>query len=430
MKKLFLLLIPVLFILSCNKDADLPLHTIAGVAPLTGPFNTSVTITGTGFISGSSENKVFFNGKQATVNSSTTTELVVLVPVFAETGPVEVIIDGRTVTGPIFNFEYSFTVSTVAGIPGAGDIQDGTPANAKFYSPNGLDLDDAGNVIIADFRALRKMTSDGVVTTIAGANADGDLDGVGSAARFNGLRHVVVLENGTYVTTEENNHKLRKITLGGSVTTWIDNGYGYMDGDASTAAFAYPEGVTEDEAGNLYVTEWANYTIRKITPSGNVTTFAGDQTNPGGADGTGTDARFSNLVGITTLANGNMLATEIGTHRIRLITPGAMVTTLAGSGSAGYADGQGTSAIFDDPLSICEGHDGAYYVVDRNNTKIRRVGTGGHTTTFTGGAAGYADGSLSEALFNSPFGIVYDSDKHCYYIGDAGNKLIRKILVE
>jgi sugar lactone lactonase YvrE len=172
------------------------------------------------------------------------------------------------------------TVTTLAGLGGSSGSADGTGSAARFYWPYGVAVDSAGNVYVADTwnYTIRKVTPGGVVTTLAGlAGTGGSTDGTGSAARFNYPSGVAVDSAGTVYVADRGNHTIRKVTPGGAVTTLagLADSYGSADGTGSAARFDSPRGVAVDSAGNVYVADYYNNTIRKVTPGGVVTTLAG-----------------------------------------------------------------------------------------------------------------------------------------------------------
>ena len=189
---------------------------------------------------------------------------------------------------------------------------------------------------------------------------------------------------------------------------------GSADGTGSNARFYFPESVAVDAAGNVYVADTSNHTIRKITPAGAVTTLAGSAGNPGSADGMGSLARFAYPVGVAVDAAGNIYVADAGNNTIRKITPAGDVTTLAGSAAAGPGnnDGTGVAARFSLPTFIAVDSNGTLYVSDRNNFSIRSVTPGGVVSTL-GRRGIYA-------------GIAVDSSGNVY-VADNENKLILKM---
>ena len=227
------------------------------------------------------------------------------------------------------NYATPYTFTTLAGLAGAWGSADGTNSAARFYYPEGVAVDSATNVYVADTwnHTIRKVTPAGEVTTLAGlAGTIGSADGTGSAARF-----------------------------------------------------YYPEGVAVDSAGNVYVGDAYNQTIRKVTPAGVVTTLAGLAGSPGSADGTNSAARFDQASGVAVDTNGNLYVADWGNHTIRKVTPVGtnwVVTTLAGlAGSSGSTDGTGSAARFNfggNGGAVAMDSAGNLYVPDWSNHTIRK----------------------------------------------------------
>ncbi len=268
------------------------------------------------------------------------------------------------------------TFTTFAGPAGGPGSFDGNGAAVRFNSPTGVATDSGGNVYVADRNnsTIRKITPAGVVTTLAGsALLIGSADGTGSAARFNFPTGVATDSGNVYVADTEA-HTIRKITSAGLVTTLAGSAglSGSADGTGSAARFYHPTGVATDSGGNIYVAEYLNHAIRKITPAGVVTTLAGSAGLIGSADGTGSAARFNFPTGVATDSGGNVYVADQFNHTIRKITPAAVVTTLAGSaGLRGNADGTGSAALFNQPNGVATDSGGNVYVADYTNNTIR-----------------------------------------------------------
>ena len=207
------------------------------------------------------------------------------------------------------------------------------------------------------------------------------------------------------------------------VTTLAGSSSGYMDGTGPAARFNAPQGVAVDSSGHVYVAEYGNNRIRKISPAGVVTTFAGS--TRGYMDGTGTAAKFKDPTGVAVDSSGNVYVAEYGNNRIRKISPTGVVTTLAGS-TSGNNNGTGTAAQFNSPTGVAVDSSGHVYVADRFNHRIRKIDPVGVVTTFAGSSSGYVDDTGTAAKFYNPFGVAVDSSGNVY-VADHDNHRIRKI---
>lgn len=269
-------------------------------------------------------------------------------------------------------------VTTLAGQPGSTGNTDGAGSAARFNLPRGVAVDGAGNVYVADTSnsLIRKITPAGVVTTLAGAGS-GSVDGTGTGARFFSPEGIAVDNGGNVYVGDTANQSIRKVTPAGVVTTLAGplspTGFGSVDGVGVSARFSSPRGVAVDTAGNVYVADRDNNSIRKVTATGVVTTLAGNLSfNTGSTDGTGSAARFNQPYGVGVDAAGNVYTSESGNVVIRKITPTGVVTTLAGlSGAVGSTDGTGNAVRFRGPRQIALDARGNIYVADMDNHLIR-----------------------------------------------------------
>lgn len=325
-------------------------------------------------------------------------------------------------------------VTTWAGTAGTSGSANGTGAAASFNGPASVAVDSAGNVYVADYynQTIRKITPARVVTTFAGtAGVAGSANGTGTAASFQGPSGVATDSSGNVYVADSDNHTIRKITPAAVVTTWAGaaGSPGSIDGTGTAASFFYPSGVATDSAGNVYVADRSNSTIRKISPARVVTTFAGTAGMRGSADGTGAAARFYYSNGVATDSAGNVYVADTLNDTIRKITSAAAVTTLAGAAEMrGSTDGTGAAARFADPFGTATDSAGNVYIADASNNVIRKITPAGTVTTLAGtaGTAGSTDGTGAAALFNGPRGITTDSAGNVY-VGDTYNNTIRKI---
>jgi len=326
-----------------------------------------------------------------------------------------------------------YTFTTLAGSAGASGSADGTGSAARFNYPWGVAVDNAGNVFVAEMYnyTIRKVTSAGVVTTLAGSpGVSGTNDGTGSAARFHYPEGLAVDSAGNVFVADYGNCTIRKVTPAGVVTTLAGSAGnpGTNDGTGSAARFYTPAGVEVDTNGNVFVADIYNSTIRKVTPAGVVTTLAGSAQIPGANDGTGSAARFCYPAGVAVDSARNVYVADECNNTIRKVTPAGVVTTLAGSTEQiGSADGTGSAARFYYPDAVAVDNAGSVFVADQYNNTIRKVTLAGVVTTLAGNAGnpGSADGTGSAARFRYPEGVAVDSAGNVY-VADCENNTVRK----
>jgi hypothetical protein len=265
-----------------------------------------------------------------------------------------------------------------------------------------------------------------MVTTHAGSGTPGFLDNTGINAQFNYPMHLAIDLNGNIFVADSNNHRIRKISPAGVVTTIAGSSSGFADGIGNDAQFYYPEGIAVDNLGNIFVADAGNNRIRKITSTGFVTTLAGNGTF-GFADGNGTLAKFWTPSGIAIDSNGAIIVAEKQNNRIRKVLQNGDVSTIAGNGTSGSSDGIGTTAQFRNPFGIAIDIEGNIYVADSGNNRIRKITTTGVVTTLAGSSSGYLDGIGTAAKFNYPIGISVATDGKVY-ISESGGCKIRMII--
>lgn len=269
-------------------------------------------------------------------------------------------------------------VNTIAGTPGVYGSADGTGPNAQFNQPSAVAADGSGNFYIVDSanQTIRKATPDGAVTTIAGMpRAGGTSNGTGSAALFHFPNGGAADGNGNLYVADSFNSTIRKVTPAGVVTTVAGSPLvrGTTDGTAAEALFSGPYGVAVDGGGNLFVADTGNNTIRKISTAGEVTTLAGSPGVSGTSDGAGNAAQFNFPIGIALDRAGNIYVADNRNHAVRKVTPSGVVTTIGGSANApGTQDGLGSAAGFSGPLGVAVSSDGAVYVTDGPNRRVMK----------------------------------------------------------
>jgi sugar lactone lactonase YvrE len=317
------------------------------------------------------------------------------------------------------------TYSTSGSSEGPGNV-------AQFDGPSRVAADNAGNIFVADFLndTIRKITQAGNVSTLAGtAGGAGTADGLGGAARFYEPSGVAADNAGNVYVSDTGNHTIRKITPAGLVSTLAGSAgnSGSADGTGSSAQFNDPTGLAVDAASNIYVADTGNNTIRKVTPTGIVSTLAGTAGVYGSANGIGSAAQFRVPDDVAVDTGGNVFVADTYNDTIRAISPAGVVSTLAGAvETAGSADGTGSAAKFDVPSGLAVDTAGYIFVADTQNDTIREITPDGVVTTLAGtaGRAGWVDGTGSAAGFDSPGGVALDSAGNLY-VADTANNLIR-----
>jgi sugar lactone lactonase YvrE len=319
-------------------------------------------------------------------------------------------------------------VTTFAG-NGAMGSANGKGNTASFANMIGVAADEKGNLFVADSHnnLIRKISAEGIVTTVAGNGSEGSVDGKADTASFFNPAGIAVDKKGNVYVADTHNSLIRKISPDGFVSTFAGKRiYKSIPGVDSTVRFDNPSGIAVDKEGNVYVADWANDMIRKISPEGKVTNIAGNN-DRGSKDGRGSSASFYLPGGIAVDSAGTIYVADTYNNMIRKISPEGVVTTLAGNGHPGSANGKGPAATFLHPSGITVDSEGSLFVADAGNNKIRRVGPDGMVTNLAGsGKRGSINGRDSTVSFNKPMGITTDGSGNIY-VADYQNNMIRKI---
>ncbi len=271
-----------------------------------------------------------------------------------------------------------------------------------------------------------------VTTTIAGSvSTSGANDGSGLAAQFSDPTGLAMDANGNLYLADNQNHTIRKLAPDATVSTLAGQSgvAGSADGTGTNALFSNPSGLVVDGTGNIYVTDTGNHTLRRISPGGAVVTLAGMAGESGPTNGPGNLARFNSPLGIALDKSGVLYVADSGNHAIREVTPAGMVTTLAGLlENWGSTDGTGGGALFNSPTGVAVDSAGNVFVSDSNNHTISKITPAGVVTTWAGlaGADGGADGTGAEARFEKPAELKVDRGDNLFVV-DSFNHAIRRI---
>lgn len=431
---LIALLAAVLFLtilVSCSKDVTIPPQstaspTLSSISLENGSETTAVTINGNHFGNNIDSVQVFFNDIEATVQTVSDNEIRTVLHRKANTGVVKVVVNGKAATGPPLPYDNTgIQVSTLAG--STSGFANGAGTFAKFNNPFGVAVDGQGNVYVADSgnHKIRKITPNGVVSTLAGSGAQGFADNiVGISAKFYHPFAVAVDVQGNVYVADAGNHKIRKIAPNGSVTTLAGSTKGFADGMSGSAQFSFPSGVAVDVQGNVYVGDQWNHKIRKISPNGVVSTLAGSIKG----FKNGTSAKFNQPVGVAVDVLGNVYVADQSNHRIRIVTPTGVVSTPVLHPAYGVSDNLRSTVklkLFHYPQGIAIDASGSIYVVGLNN-KAQKITLNGAVHTLAGSTYGFADGPGASAKFWNPRGIAVDALGNLY-VADRDNDKIRKI---
>ncbi|WP_130734936.1 T9SS type A sorting domain-containing protein [Flavobacterium sp. J27] len=319
-------------------------------------------------------------------------------------------------------------VSTLAGTGLAGAL-DGTITSASFNYPTVVTSNNQNDIIVVDRsnHKIRVISNFVTVSTLAGTGSLGAQNGTTTTATFNYPDGAIMDSQGNVFVTDQSNHIIRKIDINSLVTTFAGSGIaGFQDGMAVNAQFYYPAAMAIDANDNLFIADYSNHRIRKITPSGMVSTIAG-LGSAGATDGAISIAKFNGPTGLCLDVSGNVYVADYGNHKIRKIDTNGQVSTVAGSGIAGAIDDYGTLARFNHPAVVVIDTQNNLYVTDEGNHKIRKITPSGMVSTFAGtGMEGANDAIASMATFKNPTGIAMHNDT--LIIADYGNHKIRKII--
>jgi len=410
---------------------------ISSFSPHEAPHSAELHIQGKGFSAVHSENSVTLNGVPAEVVSASSSELRIQVPKNMDcSGPVQVTIGDRTATsGDTFTYLPTVVVSTFAG-SGVRGVDNGPGSEARFANPQGLTMDRAGNLYVADSgnHRIRIISSQGDVSTFAGS-VQGNEDKNGTSARFSHPTDIAIhASSGNLYVTDSSNNSIREIKPSSEreVSTFV----GEWDRSYDLAYLNDPSGIAIDALGNFYVADRSNHRILRITRSPLFfSTFAGSDKGVPPTIGARLPVQFNNPYGLTIDTEGNFYVVDRDNHCIRKIALGGVVSTFAGSCApaydGGFADSPSEPARFNAPHFAAIDKAGNLYVADTGNHCIRKITQAGDVSTFAGSCrqSGPDDGSGATVRFNRPTGMTIDRSGNLY-VADTGNHRIRKIVLE
>lgn len=297
----------------------------------------------------------------------------------------------------------------------------------SFHFPTGVAVDGSGNVYITEWEnhIIRKMSPDGEISTFAGSGEAGFANGNGTEASFNQPTRIAIDKKDNLYVIDQLNHSIRKITPSGKVSTLAGSGHaGSEDARGSQASFFFPKGIGIGPEGNIYVADFFNNKIRKITPEGEVSTFAGTG-QFGYVNGKGSAAHFAHPHSLVVDETGNVYVTEWTNHVVRKITADGMVSTFAGSGKVGKRDGMNHEASFDGLSGIALDQAGNIYVSEEINQSIRKITTAGVVTTIAGNEEnGQSMGNENGVSLLNPLDMTFDGSGNLL-VADHQNHSIR-----
>ena len=340
----------------------------------------------------------------------------------------------RTVPAPvseqkIFPNGIEKLVSVVAG-SGERGLKNGPAMSAQFDWPTGVAINREGEQFIADYdnHTIRKIDRFGWVTTFAGQGIPGFADGQGKEALFHGPDAIAIDQRDNLYVADADNFRIRKITPDGVVSTVAGSArQGNKEGPALEAEFVYPTGVAVASDGSLIVADRGAHRIKRVSPAGIVMILAGTG-EAGHYDSLSYFSKFNHPTAVAVDDVENIYVADAGSHTIRRIDREGIVITVAGSGEPGYRDGLRDGAAFSWPTGVAVDPEGNLIVADSRNHRIRKVLLPqGRVQTLAGdGQRGFVDGPGTSARFDFPTGIGFDATGNIY-IADSGNHRIRAI---
>ena len=323
-------------------------------------------------------------------------------------------------------------VTTFSGQVLNAGLVNSSLSNSRYNEPHGIVADANGNIYIADRmnNVIRKLSSNGTVSTYAGTGQAGSFDGPATQATFNEPWAVAADTLGNLYIADTKSYKIRKIDASGNVTTIAGTGiFGTTNGPGNVAKFGFTTGLAVTKDGSiLYACDYNTHVIRKIQ-NGTVSNLAGTVYLSGMNDGPGISASFNHPYGIHLLNNGDLLVTDEWNNTLRKLTSLGYTSTFAGSGVMGSTNGGALASSFNYPWGVTSDTLGNVFILDGYNYTVRKINPAGQVSTYAGnvGIVGSADGNGSNASFNNAAGICYNRANKSLYVADTKNHTIRKV---
>lgn len=331
------------------------------------------------------------------------------------------------------------TISTVAGDGTSDSGGDGGAAtSAQIFHPAGVEVDESENLFIADLlgNKIRKVTSGGIISTVAGTGASGSGGdgGAATSAQLTSPHGTTHDASGNFYIADATNNKVRKVDATGKISTVAGTGTAGSSGDGGSATAAQindPRSVAVDSSGNLFIAEFSGHRVRKVDGSGNISTVAGTGTaGYSGDGGAATAAQLNQPRGVSIDSSGNLLIADSGNHAIRKVGATGTISTIAGTGTAGFSGdgGTATSAQLQNPRSVIDDGLGNLFIADTSNHRVRMIDDGIISTIAGTGTEGFSGdgGASTSAQLAAPVGVAADGEGNLY-IADFSNNRVRKV---